>query len=323
MEQDMLNIQKAWHQQNQQSQINVSNFETKSVQVVIAIQDVGVQTDSYNCCLNTKINDTIKETELSKNVQASVESNKMIETIFREIGSNTEESGSLAIYNEQLDKVLKLISERSAISEVQLMKYKVKLDILNKAIEEKDSQYQAKIDALNKIIEEKDLHLTEKQNAFEELMNQSCVTNTDCADKLALRSTINSLQKLITQKEGTISRYQNLLKEDRDEHNRIESHLQNEIRSLHNRILIMQDETRKDEGSVIIVKNDFQRTSKLNEDISRTAMSDVAQEELMILREKVSTLEAELNISKELSERWHQLAEERLKYMDRMRERFI
>jgi len=321
MEQDMLNIQKAWHQQNQQSQINVSNFETKSVQVAIAIQDVGVQTDSYNCCLNTKINDTIKETELSKNVQASVESNKMIETIFREIGSNTEESGSLAIYNEQLDKVLKLISERSAISEVQLMKYKVKLDILNKAIEEKDSQHQAKIDALNKIIEEKDLHLTEKQNAFDELMNQSCVTNTDCADKLALRSTINSLQKLITQKEETISRYQNLLKEDRDEHNRIESHLQNEIRSLHNRILIMQDETRKDEGSV--VKNDFQRTSKLNEDISRTAMSDVAQEELMILREKVSTLEAELNISKELSERWHQLAEERLKYMDRMRERFI
>jgi len=323
MEQDMLNIQKAWHQQNQRSRINVPNFETKSVQVATAIQTVSIQTDSYNCCSNKEIEDSIKETESSKNIQESVESNKMIEKIFREIGSNTEESGNLTIYNEQLDEVLKLTSEGSVISETYLIEYKVKLDALNKAIEEKDSQYQAKIDALNKIIEEKDLYFAEKQNTFDELMGQSCIKNIDCADKLALKSTINSLQKLITQKEGTISRYQNLLKEDRDEHNRVASHLQNEIRTLHNRILVMQNETKKDEESVITVKNDLEKASKFNEDISRTPMSNIAQEELLILREKVSTLEAELNISKELSERWHQLAEERLKYMDRTRERFI
>jgi hypothetical protein len=38
---------------------------------------------------------------------------------------------------------------------------------------------------------------------------------------------------------------------------------------------------------------------------------------------KKCTLEAELNISKELIKHWHQLAQERLNYMDRMRERFI
>ncbi|XP_026827696.1 centrosomal protein of 290 kDa isoform X2 [Ooceraea biroi] len=325
MEQDMLNIQRAWHQ----PQSNISrNLESKSVQAATEMQEVSVQTDSYDCCLNKKLKDTIRESEEVSKDGKSGELGEMVEKTFREAGNNTEKSSSNSmIYNEQLDEALKLASERSAILvkyEAQLMEYKVKLDTLNKATEEKDSRYEAKIEALNKMMEEKNSHLTEKQNVFDELISQFCVTNTDCTDKLALKSTINSLQKLISQKEGTILRYQNLLKEDREEHSRITSHLQDEIKSLHDRILAMQGEIRKEnEGQVVIMKNNFEKASAFNvdESTSRAPISNAAQEDIARLREKVSTLEAELNTSRELSGRWQRLAEERLKHIDHTRER--
>ncbi|XP_028048311.1 centrosomal protein of 290 kDa isoform X2 [Monomorium pharaonis] len=343
MEQDMLNIQRAWcPQQERQAQIS-TNFETKSIQVTISTQVVSVQTDPYICCLNQNVEDTTKEIEketiVFKDVKKSVKLNETTEKTFREVGNNTEESGSSVILNEQLNQALKLASERSAMLikyESQLAEYKakvnalnktiiekdsqyqIKVDTLNKAIEEKDSQYQTKVNILNKAIEEKTSHLAQKENILDELMIQPQIANIDCADKLALKSTINSLQKLINQKEETILRYQNLLKEDRDEHSRAASRFQDEIKSLHDHILTMQGKIRKNEDPIITVKNAFEKTSTSNE----TARSSAAQEEeIARLHEKVSTFEAELNISKELSERWHRLAEERLKHMDRMRER--
>lgn len=346
MEQDMLNIQRAWcPQQEHQARINIPIFETKSIQVMMETQAVSVQTDPYICCLNKKVEDTTKEIDKDtafKDIQKPIKSSETTEKTFREMGSNTEESDSSAIFNKQLDQQLKLASERSAMlvkCESQLAEYKAKVDALNKAITEKDLQYQAKmdtlnkaieernlqyqakVDTLNKAIEEKDSHLAQKQNVLDELMIQPRVANIDCADKLALKSTINSLQKLINQKEETILRYQNLLKEDRDEHSRAASRFQDEIKTLHDHILTMQGKIRKSEDPVVTIKNIFEKTSTIDETATR---SNAAQEEEIVrLHEKVSTFEAELNISKELSERWHRLAEERLKHMDRMRERFV
>lgn len=346
MEQDMLNIQRAWcPQQEHQVRINTPNFETKSIQVMMETQVVSIQTDPYVCCLNKNVEDTIKKTDketvdCSNNLQKPIKSSETIEKTFQESGNNTEESS--VILNEQLDQALKLASERSAMlvkCESQLAEYKAKVDALNKTIMEKDLQYQAKVDTLtkaieernfqyqtrvdnlNKAIEEKDSHLAQKQNILDEFMTQPRVTNTDCADKLALKSTINSLQKLINQKEETILRYQNLLKEDRDEHSRAASRFQDEIKSLHEHILVMQGTIRKSKDSAVIIKNAFEKTSTFDE---TTARSSAAQEEEIVrLHEKVSTFEAELNISKELNERWHRLAEERLKHMDHMRERSV
>ncbi|XP_029679653.1 centrosomal protein of 290 kDa-like isoform X1 [Formica exsecta] len=344
MEQDMLNIQRAWYpQHDNQLQINTPNVETKSIQAETETQVVSVQTDTYTCCLNQKVQDTGDITVFKDiNKEKSIESSETIKSTFREAGNNTEESSNSVILNEQLDQALKLASERSVMlvkCESQLAEYKAKVDALNKAIMEKDTQYQAmvdtsnkaieekdlqyqtRIDTLNKTIEEKDSHLAQKQNVLDELISQSRITNTDGTDKLALKSTINSLQKLINQKEETILRYQNLLKEDRDEHSRAASRFQDEIKSLHDRILAMQSESRKEEP-VISVKNIFEKTSTSDETAAKVPRNSAAQEEETArLREKVSTLEAELNISKELSERWHRLAEERLKHMDRMRER--
>jgi len=212
MEQDMLNIQRAWYpQQEHQARINTLNFETKSIQVMMETQTVSVQTDPYICCLNNKVEDTIKETVVFKDIQKPIESSETTEKTFREVGNNTEESTSLVILNEQLDQALKLASERSAMlvkCESQLTEYKAKVDALNKAITEKDLQYQAKmdilnktieerssqyqteVDTLNKAIEEKDSHLAQKQNVLDELMTHPRAASTDCADKLALKSTI-------------------------------------------------------------------------------------------------------------------------------------
>ncbi|XP_072743789.1 centrosomal protein of 290 kDa isoform X2 [Anoplolepis gracilipes] len=341
MEQDMLNIQRAWNpQQDNQPQINAANVETKSIQAATESQVVSVQTDTYTCCLNQKVQDITEEIVVFKDIPKAIEPTEIIKDTFQETENNTEKNGSSVISNEQLDQVLKLASERSVMlvnCESQLAEYKAKVDALNKTIMEKDSQYRATVDALNKVIEEKDLQyqtkvdilnkaieekdsdLVQKQNVLDELISQSRVTNTDCTDKLALKSTINSLQKLINQKEETILRYQNLLKEDRDEHSRAASCFQDEIKSLHDRILAMQSEMRKNEEPVISVKNIFEKADETTAKVPRNSAAQ--EEEIARLREKVSTFEAELNISKELSERWHQLAEERLKHMDRMRER--
>ncbi|KAG5322462.1 CE290 protein, partial [Pseudoatta argentina] len=337
MEQDMLNIQRAWcPQQEHQTRITIPNFETKSIQVTMETQVVSVQTDPYICCLNKKVDETAKETDkeinketnkeivIFQDIQEPIKSSELIkssettEKTFREVGNNTEKSTSSAMLNEQLDQALKLASEHSAMlvkCESQLSEYKSKVDALNKVITEKDSQYQAKVDTLNKAIEEKDSHLAQKQSVLDELMTQPRVASTDCA----LKSTINSLQKLINQKEETILRYQNLLKEDRDEHSRAASRFQDEIKNLHDHILAMQGKIQKSEDSGVTIKNVFEKPSTFDE---TTARSNVVQEEeIARLHEKVSTFEAELNISKELSERWHRLAEERLKHMDCMRER--
>lgn len=344
MEQDILNIQRAWYpKKDNQPQINIPNLEVKSIQAATETQVVSVQTDPYICCLDQKVQDTTGENVVVKDIQKSIEPSETIKKTFQEAGNNTEESSSSAVLNEQLDQALKLASERSVMlvkRESQLTEYKAKVEALNKTIIEKDSQYQATVDTLNKAIEEKDLqyrtrmdtlnkaieekdsHLAQKQNVLDELTSQPHVTNIDCTDKLALKSTINSLQKLINQKEETILRYQNLLKEDRDEHSRAASRFQEEIKGLHDRILTMQSEIRRNEEPVISVKNIFEKTS--DETAAKVPRnSAVQEEEIARLREKVSTLEAELNISKELSERWHRLAEERLKHMDRMRERFV
>ncbi|KAL0133342.1 hypothetical protein PUN28_000825 [Cardiocondyla obscurior] len=344
MEQDMLNIQRAWcPQQEHQTRINAPNFETKLIQATIETQVIGVQTDPYTCCLNKNVEgitkEIKKETIAFKDTPKPITSSETIEKTVREVGNNTEENTSSIILNDQLDQALKLASERFAKlvkCESQLAEYKTKVDALNKVIMEKDLQYQAKVntlnkaieeknlqhqtkvDTLNKAIEEKDSYLVQKQNVLDELMVQPRTTNTDCADKLALKSTINSLQKLINQKEETILRYQNLLKEDRDEHSQAASRFQDEIKSLHDHILAMQGKIRKSEDSVVITKNCFEKPVL---DGSTVKNSAAQEEEIARLHEKVSTFEAELNISKELSERWHRLADERLKHMDRMRER--
>jgi hypothetical protein len=58
-------------------------------------------------------------------------------------------------------------------------------------------------------------------------------------------------------------------------------------------------------------------------DIGPTPRSEAKSEDASILKERLSRLETELSISAELADRWHRLAEDRLRHMDSTRERFV
>ncbi|XP_076656438.1 centrosomal protein 290kDa [Halictus rubicundus] len=370
MEQEMIQIQKAWGKgQDQQLTVDTKNTGTstvpsttkqESVQTTISTKSEEVQTDPYTCCLEKKstsemeVQTTLtlkdinfdpesqltekkldqleekkykdtdekeksephkmesKETEqmqkeksfTSKN--GSKETEQLIEELMRKTRGNDEE---VSLLRDQLNHALKLASERSST----LIKYEVQM-----------SEYRAKVETLNRTIENKDSQLKQKEKLLEEsrLAPQLQLASSESSEKLALKSTINSLQQLIQQKEETITRYQSLLKEDRDEHSKAAARLQEEIRSLHCRLQAMEAEAQK-----VAVKrgNGVAETENLIDKVEETRTdgknSIMQTEEIARLNERVSTLEADLNITKELSDRWHLLAEERLKHMDRMRER--
>ena len=229
------------------------------------------------------------------------------------VSEKEEKDQEVSLLREQLNQALKLAAERSSA----LIKCELQL-----------AEQQAKVDSLNKVIDSKELELARKERLVEEyrLSPRVQASAGDCSEKLALKSTINSMQKLLGQKEETIARYQNLLKEDRDEHSNAAARLQEEIRDLRARILSMQSETarRVDNGRDEPVKliEKVGETGTRVDDVDRIRDIVMQAEEVARLQEKVSTLEADLSITRELSDRWRRLAEERLKHMDRMRQRY-
>ncbi|XP_076766849.1 centrosomal protein 290kDa [Xylocopa sonorina] len=358
MEQDMVQIQKAWGKgQKQLRKTGVDDRTTspilleskdKSSQVTAEMESREMQTDPYTCCLNRKQTSEVeiqtivpskgseqgdteivgKNTKEKRPKETEIETKEKEESIRYEektehtekpekendVEREKEDSQEISLLRDQLNQALKLASDRSSI----IIKYELQL-----------AECQAQVQSLTKAVSGKDLELTEKERLLEEykLLPQLQAQSGDRGDKLALKSTISSLQKLIGQKEETIARYQSLLKEDRDEHSKAAARFQEEIRSLHARVQSMQSEARQRGEQVRDRKKDEpEKLLDEAEEIDARGGADTRSnamqvEELARLQERASTLEADLSISKELSDRWHRLAEERLKYMDRMRER--
>ncbi|XP_076389728.1 centrosomal protein 290kDa [Megachile rotundata] len=335
MEHDMIQIQKVWGKGQQQSKTDSRTTTTSpmplegkhtSVQATPDTRSIEVQTDPYTCCLEKK--ETV-ETEVQTSIPKKETKEQSTEADQKEVYSKKEASQAeksekeenttekqqdneqVSLLRDQLNQALKLASERSST----LVKYELQI-----------AEYQTKVDVLNKTISSMDLQLAQKDKLLEEykLSSHPQLQTNEYSDKLALKSTINSLQKLLGQKEETIVRYQNLLKEDRDEHSKAAARLQEEIRSLQARVHSMQNELQKVhslKGSDEPERLGSDRMQETETRIELAKSNAVQTEEVARLQETVSTLEADLNITKELSERWHRLAEERLKHMDRMRER--
>ncbi|KAK0079026.1 hypothetical protein PV325_001844, partial [Microctonus aethiopoides] len=227
MEYEMINIQNIWKNKMEttprinknlspQTEINLTFPNKKSVCVEACVEchSIEVQTDPCEMLINS-------------------ESNKEEKSIT--INQNNVELNDISFLQEQLNEALSIASDRS----LKLIKYESQI-----------AEYEAKITALNNGIIEKDLQLVEQNKLIEQQksMDKLNVNEVEDADNVAFKSSINSLQKIISQKEETITRYQ-------------------------------------------------------------------------LLTEQVSTLEADLNIVYELSERWRRLADERLNHMDKMREK--
>jgi len=64
------------------------------------------------------------------------------------------------------------------------------------------------------------------------------------------QATIDSLQNIVNQKEETIGRYQQLLKEGRDEHSQAAARLQEELRSVQTALNNLQQSYNRWEGSM-------------------------------------------------------------------------
>nr|XP_031834342.1 centrosomal protein of 290 kDa isoform X1 [Nomia melanderi] len=348
MEHEMIRIQRAWGKtQDQQLKIDTHNTGTspvspenkhESVQATTVTKSDEVQTDPYTCCLEKKTTSEMEvQTTPPRNIDLEEEphsqKNKLDQTEKtnhtdpemdqketkekrQTIGESKEEienEQEISSLRGQLNQALKLASDRSA----EIVKCELQI-----------AEYRAKVESFTRTIENKDLQLKQKEKLLEECSKQAPqleLTSTESSDKLALKSTINSLQQLIGKKEETIARYQSLLKEDRDEHSKAAARLQEEIRSLHCRVQSMQAEahkvaTRNGSGAT---ESEKLTNGNVEDTVPRVEVkSNVMQtEEIARLSEKVSTLEADLNTTRELSDRWHLLAEERLKHMDRMRER--
>ncbi|CAD1480387.1 unnamed protein product, partial [Heterotrigona itama] len=357
MEHEMIQIQRAWNKgQDHHSKTGTLNVASQtslesryaSTQTTVETKPRGMQTDPYACCLEKgetneievqtkeeermeekeeaiyskeKAEQEVNEEDPARRERSTEKEKGTVESVGKAKEETVEKKGDdqeVSLLREQLNQALKLASERSSA----LIKCELQL-----------AEHQAKVDSLNKVIESKELELARKEKLVEEeyklLPRVQASPAGDCSEKLALKSTINSLQKLLGQKEETIARYQNLLKEDRDEHSNAAARLQEEIRGLRARILSMQSETRRsqpqrvddgrDEPEKLIEK--VEETGARTDDVDRMRNIVMQAEEVARLQEKVSTLEADLSITRELSDRWHRLAEERLKHMDRMRER--
>ncbi|KAG7212966.1 hypothetical protein KM043_002306 [Ampulex compressa] len=316
MEEDMINIQKVWGQQRTKS----GKSETQSsgtspiplesntvpIQAGVETRSIAVQTDPYTCCMERK---ETTEVELQVEFDAPVvDAPKKEVRGLEEAERDTRSEEGIGLVSEQLNQALKLAADRATT----LTKYETQI-----------TECRAQVEALNKTIESKDLQLAQRDQILEDYKAQQQPPGVDCSDKLALKSTINSMQKLIGQKEETIARYQNLLKEDRDEHSRAAARLQEEIKNLHDRILTMQNEAQRCRQRADSLINEAEKPDEKASGGMRTEIegSAMREDEIARLREKISTLEADLNITKELSERWRKLADERLEHMDRMRER--
>lgn len=297
MEHEMINIQSIWYRKPEKtSSASEPRSETKVEQKTVSTQ--------------ARVENQSKEVQSEPfDFGAKIVVSKLPEVLpVREIEEKKPDDDSVAVLQEQLDQALSLASKRSAT----LIKYESQI-----------IEYQAKIRAL----EETTAKINSQVPSSVELRaDRKEIDQPENADNAAFKSTIASLQKLLNQKEETVERYQNLLKNDRDEHSKAAARFQQEIKVLREEIFNLQEEAKRKQeiSSLGIATPSKALTSRtLDEPVKETRSNLEGEEKIARLTERVSTLEAELNIATELGERWHRLAEERLQHMDRMRERLV
>lgn len=300
MEYEMINIQNIWKNKMETSPriiknlspqteiiLTVPNKKSVCVEACVECHSIEVQTDPCEMLINTESNKEEKSITINKkNVKLN----------------------DISFLQEQLNEALLIASDRS----LKLIKYESQI-----------AEYKAKITELNNGIIEKDLQLVEQSKLIEQQksMEKINVNEVEDADNVAFKSSINSLQKIISQKEETITRYQLLLKEDRDEHSKAAARLQEEIKNLSHEMAAVKQEAELIKSQKLIIDCDKLNLKSSNE-LKKDPKVDVeAEEKIVRLTEQVSTLEADLNIVYELSERWRRLADERLNHMDKMREK--
>ena len=135
----------------------------------------------------------------------------------------------------------------------------------------------------------------------------------------SLQATVDSLQSIIRQKEDTIGRYQQLLKESRDEHNEAIAKLQEELQNLNTSLNALQQTHNK-------LKSRTRHTSPSHKPIQNMVDQYIFQvqgleDEVAELHTRLGNLSNQLHSCRLEADRWRSLAEDRLNNMAELRKR--
>lgn len=207
-----------------------------------------------------------------------------------------------------------LLVEKNLLRESELKVKELNTEVtkLRKLCQEKEDIIKVKETLLNK------LNKKSKTIELEEAIHKEKI---DCAEKEALKVTINSLQTIIMQKEETIIRYQTLLKEGREEYSRGISKLQEELKNL-NETLGMQSRAYNK------LKNAMQMNQLTGEKIPAIVEKYLSriqelEEELQESQMTLTNVNTEAYTIRQELEKWRNLAAERLLLIEETKQRYL
>ncbi|XP_065202598.1 centrosomal protein of 290 kDa-like isoform X2 [Planococcus citri] len=167
-------------------------------------------------------------------------------------------------------------------------------------------------------VKEKEILSLQKTNNERENFDEHDSSEADgnSIKKLALKTTVDSLQNIIHQKEETIERLQSLLKKNREEHYQSTLELQRELKGL-------QESTGSKEQSYRL-KTKLDAAEKITNDKrsffdSYLTKIHKLEDDLNEANEKIEQLSSQLATSNQQAELWSLTAEERLKTLQNMK----
>ncbi|CAH2018853.1 unnamed protein product [Acanthoscelides obtectus] len=153
-------------------------------------------------------------------------------------------------------------------------------------------------------------HIVELQNKKDEIMNSSGGAGGD-----NISGSIKDLQDRLSSKDEEIIKYQTLLKVDRDKHSLAAASLQEELQKL--KACLLEEKHKNESQKETFAKQQPNRAA-LEQYISQVHALEKHTSEL---HTKISSLEAQLQSSREENVRWMSLANDRLKAMEELRNR--
>nr|CAD7588753.1 unnamed protein product [Timema genevievae] len=232
---------------------------------------------------------------------------------------STETSNEPGVsFTEQLIQAMSLIRSQSQ----SLLKYEGELAQLRTKLSSSSHEAQERVDQItvkDKLITELRSHLA--------MVQESAAAMHESTDKLALKvlshvlvvtmaveTTVESLQNIVSQKEETIARYQQLLKDARTEHSEAARRFQEEIQSQQMTIINHEQAYSRLKGRICqpqashpAVEQYIKKNQELEDEVSelQTAMSNLGNQ---------------LTSCKQESERWRNTAEDRLRNMGELRQ---
>ncbi|CAG9830349.1 unnamed protein product, partial [Diabrotica balteata] len=210
------------------------------------------------------------------------------------------------------------LQEENKVKETQLDQLKSKITEHEMTI----SMFRKQIGDKQSQITFYERHIMDLQNKKTELsstgaggdnVNVGTEAVSQTQEQIVLKNSLKSLQEEIKSKDEQIMKYQTLLKNDRDKHSLAAARLQEELQNLQKQLM---EETQKTKSLEEICAKNRPNRAALEQYVSQVhALEKHASE----LHTKLSTLEVQLQSSRQESIRWRTMANDRLTAMEDLR----